>query len=121
MARDDTGPLPELVSNKNFSETNGKYYVTTAISYTNGMPHLGHAYEAISADVLARWNRIYGRKVFSMTGTDEHGQKIAATAEKLGVQPIDICDKYVFLFFCCIEIQIRRVAVHSMINFRVES
>ena len=83
VARDDTGPLPDLIGNSNLPgcESRGRYYVTTAISYTNGLPHIGHAYESLTADVLARWNRVYGRRVFSMTGTDEHGQKIANAAE----------------------------------------
>lgn len=71
-----------------------KFYITTAINYTNGDPHMGHAYEAISADVIARYHRLYGRDVFFLTGTDEHGQKIANRAETEGVKPIDICDKY---------------------------
>jgi len=96
VKRDDTGPLPELLSNSNFPgcEGRGKFYVTTAISYTNGMPHIGHAYESLTADVLARWNRVWGRRTFYMTGTDEHGQKIANTAAAQGLQPIDICNKY---------------------------
>jgi hypothetical protein len=95
VVRDDTGPLPELAGNKNFEgcEKRGKYYITTAISYSNGMPHIGHAYESLSMDVIARWHRMYGRRVFAMTGTDEHGQKIANGAEAQGLQPIDICDK----------------------------
>ncbi len=56
-----------------------KFYITTAISYTNGVPHIGHAYEAIVSDVIARYHRIYGREVFFLTGTDEHGQKVAYT------------------------------------------
>jgi glutathione S-transferase len=75
-----------------------KYYITTAINYTNGNPHMGHAYEAVTSDIIARWHRQYGRKVFYMTGTDEHGQKIAETAEREGVKPIDICDKYAGAF-----------------------
>ena len=71
-----------------------KFYLTTAINYTNGPPHVGHAYEAITSDVISRYHRVYGRQVFFLTGTDEHGQKIADTAEKAGVKPIDICDKY---------------------------
>jgi methionyl-tRNA synthetase len=59
-------------------------YLTTAISYTNGPPHIGHAYEAISADIIARYHRLVGRPVYFLTGTDEHGQKIAKTAESLG-------------------------------------
>mmetsp|Transcript_52369 Transcript_52369/g.84751 ORF Transcript_52369/g.84751 Transcript_52369/m.84751 type:complete len:899 (+) Transcript_52369:23-2719(+) len=75
-----------------------KFYITTAINYTNGHPHMGHAYEAVTSDIVARWHRAYGRQVFYMTGTDEHGQKIAETAEREGVTPIDICDKYAAAF-----------------------
>ena len=67
-------------------------YLTTAINYTNGKPHLGHAYEAIVADCLARWYRNNGTNVFFLTGTDEHGQKIAETAAKQGLTPIQLCD-----------------------------
>ena len=49
------------------------YYLTTAISYPNGKPHIGHAYETIAADVIARWQRLKGREVRFQTGTDEHG------------------------------------------------
>ena len=76
----------------------GKYYVTTAINYTNGYPHMGHAYEGLSADVIGRYHRMYGRDTYYLTGTDEHGQKIAKTAEREGVSPIDICDKYATAF-----------------------
>lgn len=86
-----------LVGDKSFApeaRIDGRFYVTTAIAYTNGAPHIGHAYEFLTTDVLARWHRVWGRDVFFLTGTDEHGQKIANTAEKLGLQPIDICDRY---------------------------
>jgi methionyl-tRNA synthetase len=53
-----------------------KFYITTAISYVNGAPHLGHAYEAISTDVIARFKRLDGFDVHFLTGTDEHGQKV---------------------------------------------
>ncbi|CAM9910395.1 unnamed protein product, partial [Hapterophycus canaliculatus] len=59
-----------------------------------GDPHIGHAYEAITSDVLSRYQRMAGKRVFFQTGSDEHGQKIANTAKALGVEPIDICDKY---------------------------
>ncbi|CAM9158865.1 unnamed protein product [Ectocarpus sp. 8 AP-2014] len=71
-----------------------RFYLTTAINYTNGEPHIGHAYEAITSDVLSRYQRMSGKRVIFQTGSDEHGQKIANTAAKLGLQPIDICDKY---------------------------
>lgn len=70
------------------------FYLTTAINYANGSPHIGHAYEAIVADIIARYHRIYGRKVYFLTGTDEHGQKIAQTAASQGLSPIQLCDKY---------------------------
>ncbi|MDD5253575.1 MAG: methionine--tRNA ligase [Candidatus Nanoarchaeia archaeon] len=59
-----------------------KYYITTAIDYVNAKPHIGHAYEKIIADVLARWNRIKGKDVFYLTGTDENAQKNAQAAEE---------------------------------------
>ena len=59
-----------------------KFYVTTAIDYVNAKPHIGHAYQKIIADVLARWHKLRGDKVFFLTGTDEHGQKIAKSAEE---------------------------------------
>ncbi len=61
------------------------FYVTTPIYYVNGLPHIGHAYTTIVADVLARWHRLMGREVFFLTGTDEHGQKVLQTAEKRGM------------------------------------
>jgi len=69
------------------------YYITTAISYVNGSPHLGHAYEAILTDVVARFKRLDGYDVFFLTGTDEHGEKVASTAEKNGMAPRAFCDK----------------------------
>ena len=61
------------------------FYLTTAIDYVNASPHLGHAYEKICADVIARWNRIMGRKVFFLTGTDENAPKNAQAAKKLNI------------------------------------
>ena len=72
--------------------TKPAYYLTTAISYVNGPPHLGHAYEAISTDVLARFKRLDGYDVMFLTGTDEHGQKVAKTAEAAGKSPRDFCN-----------------------------
>jgi methionyl-tRNA synthetase len=59
---------------------------------------MGHAYEAITADVLARYHRAYGRQVLFMTGADEHGQKIAETAALRGVAPIELCNEFVSKF-----------------------
>jgi len=58
------------------------FYITTAISYVNDIPHLGHAYEAVAADTLARYKRLKGYEVFFLTGTDEHGNKIVQTAKE---------------------------------------
>ena len=63
------------------SRRGNTYYITTAIAYPNGVPHIGHAYEAIATDALARFARLDGKDVFFLTGTDEHGQKMAQTAE----------------------------------------
>ncbi|GLK55154.1 methionyl-tRNA synthetase [Methylopila capsulata] len=65
------------------------YYVTTAIAYPNGVPHIGHVYEAIATDAIARFHRLDGRDVRFLTGTDEHGLKMAQTAAREGVAPID--------------------------------
>lgn len=75
-----------------------KYYLTTAIAYTNGFPHIGHAYEFLSSDIIVRYNRVLGKNTFFLTGTDEHGQKVAASAEKNGLTPLEHCNKYVDSF-----------------------
>lgn len=64
-----------------------KFFITTAIDYTNGAPHIGHAYEKVLADVLARYHRLKGDEVFFLTGVDQHGQKVQQSAEKQGVGP----------------------------------
>lgn len=69
-----------------------KFFLTTAIDYVNGKPHIGHAYEKIMADVIARHRRQRNNDVYFLTGTDEHGIKIQKTAEKEGRFPIEICD-----------------------------
>jgi methionyl-tRNA synthetase len=69
------------------------FYITTAISYPNGKPHIGHAYEAIAADVIARFQRLTGRPVRFQTGTDEHGLKMARKAEEQGRTPRDLADE----------------------------
>jgi methionyl-tRNA synthetase len=66
--------------------------------YTNGRPHIGHAYEVIATDVLARYHRVSGKDVFFLTGTDEHGQKVAESAEKENLKPIEMCDNIVKIF-----------------------
>ena len=62
-----------------------RFYITTAISYPNGKPHIGHAYELIATDAIARFKRLDGKDVYFLTGTDEHGQKMLQTAEKEGL------------------------------------
>jgi methionyl-tRNA synthetase len=63
------------------------FYITTAIDYTNSPPHIGHAYEKVLADVIARYHRLKGEKVFFLTGVDQHGQKVQQSAAKAGVPP----------------------------------
>jgi methionyl-tRNA synthetase len=74
------------------------FYITTAISYPNGPPHIGHAYEAIAADVIARFQRSQGRDVRFQTGTDEHGLKMTQAARADGVEPRTFADKMSCLF-----------------------
>jgi methionyl-tRNA synthetase len=69
------------------------FYITTAIAYVNGQPHLGHAYEEIATDVLARHMRQRGEDVFFLTGTDEHGEPVADAAKAQGVEPQDLADR----------------------------
>ncbi|MEA3208171.1 MAG: methionyl-tRNA synthetase [Chthoniobacter sp.] len=68
------------------------FFLTTAIDYTNGAPHIGHAYEKVLADVLARYHRLKGDEVFFLTGVDQHGQKVQQSAEKQGVPPQQFVD-----------------------------
>lgn len=76
------------------AETKQGYYITTAINYTNGPAHMGHAYEAATSDVIARCERLKGtHPVYFVTGADEHGQKIANTAADQGKAPIEICNQ----------------------------
>lgn len=70
-----------------------KFYITTAISYPNGTPHVGHAYEAIATDAIARFERLDGKDVFFLTGTDEHGLKMKQTAQKEGISPRALADR----------------------------
>ncbi len=68
------------------------FYITTAISYPNGAPHIGHAYEAIATDAIARFKRLDGHKVFFLTGTDEHGNKMLQTAKDQGISVVELAD-----------------------------
>lgn len=86
-----------------------RYFVTTAISYPNGRPHIGHAYEVIATDWLARFARLDGRDTYFMTGTDEHGLKIAQAARKEGVTPQAFVDAMVQHFVAmCDKLNISR-------------
>ncbi|WP_129792419.1 methionine--tRNA ligase [Sphingosinicella sp. CPCC 101087] len=69
------------------------FYITTAISYPNGRPHIGHAYEAIATDAIARFQRMRGRDVFFLTGTDEHGLKMAQAARERGTSPAEFAEQ----------------------------
>jgi methionyl-tRNA synthetase len=69
------------------------FYITTAIDYVNGSPHLGHAYEKVLTDVIARFRRLMGDRVFFLTGVDEHGQKVQQSAKKRGIPPQQFCDE----------------------------
>lgn len=72
-----------------------KFYVTTPIYYLNDIPHIGHAYTTVVADVLARWNLLLGKDVFFLTGTDDHGKKVAESAEKAGKEPKEFVDSLI--------------------------
>jgi len=70
-----------------------KFYITTPIYYINDVPHIGHTCTTVAADIIARLHRQLGEEVFFLTGTDEHGQKVAEVAQKEGLSPKDYCDK----------------------------
>jgi methionyl-tRNA synthetase len=74
------------------------YYITTAIAYPNGTPHIGHAYEAIATDALARFQRLDGKDVFFLTGTDEHGQKMMQTAELEKLSTLEVATRNALRF-----------------------
>ncbi len=75
-----------------------KFYITTPIFYPNGVPHIGHAYTMLATDVMARFQRLDGRRVFHLTGTDEHGQKMQQTALKEGIGPQELADRNSAIF-----------------------
>jgi len=64
-----------------------KFYITTAIDYVNAEPHIGHAFEKVLADAISRWNKLQGKEVFFLTGTDENAQKNAEAAKKKKKSP----------------------------------
>jgi methionyl-tRNA synthetase len=75
-----------------------KFYITTAIAYPNGAPHVGHAYEEIATDAIARFMRLDGHDVYFLTGTDEHGIKMKQTAAREGIEPLALADRNTALF-----------------------
>ena len=85
----------KLFNNESRDDSNmsKSFYITTPIYYVNASPHIGHAYTTIVADVLARYHRMIGDKTFFVTGTDEHGDKIAEAAQKAGITPKEYADK----------------------------
>ncbi|HEY3902151.1 MAG TPA: methionine--tRNA ligase [Chthoniobacter sp.] len=87
------------------------FFITTAIDYTNGAPHIGHAYEKVLADVLARYHRLKGDDVFFLTGVDQHGQKVQQSAEKQGIPPQQFVDGVTAKF----------VALWEKLNVRYDS
>jgi methionyl-tRNA synthetase len=74
------------------------FYITTPIYYVNDVPHIGHAYTTVAADVLARYKRLLGHEVFLLTGTDEHGQKVQQAADKRGIPPLQHANELVVRF-----------------------
>jgi methionyl-tRNA synthetase len=80
-----------------------RYYITTAIAYPNGPPHIGHAYEVIATDAIARFMRLDGYDVFFLTGTDEHGQKIQQAAVREGITAKELVDRNVVHFRAMVE------------------
>ncbi|MGE0613595.1 MAG: methionine--tRNA ligase, partial [Hyphomicrobiales bacterium] len=79
------------------------FYITTAISYPNGQPHIGHAYEAIATDAFARFKRLDGHDVYFLTGTDEHGIKMLQTARGQDITPRELADRNTQLFQRMVE------------------
>src|SRR5262245_12197611 len=80
-----------------------RYYITTAIPYANGAPHIGHAYEAVTTDVIARFMRLDGYDVFFLTGADEHGIKVLQTAAKEGLTAQQLVARTVPQFRAMVE------------------
>jgi methionyl-tRNA synthetase len=92
-----TKPAPPVASLPT-TETRKSFYITTAIAYPNGVPHIGHAYEAIATDALARFQRLDGKDVFFLTGTDEHGLKMIQTAELEKLPTLEVATRNALRF-----------------------
>jgi methionyl-tRNA synthetase len=91
-AKADTAKVATVANPPPASERNS-FYITTAIAYPNGVPHIGHAYEAIATDALARFQRLDGKDVFFLTGTDEHGLKMIQTAEAEKLSTMEVATR----------------------------
>ena len=83
---------------KENNQSKKTFYITTPIYYVNDVPHIGHAYTTIAADIMARYKKLSGYDVLFSTGTDEHGQKIVSSAEKVNLTPLELADKVVLKF-----------------------
>lgn len=93
MASEETEE--EISSKDGARQMKRTFYVTTPIYYVNDVPHIGHAYTTVAADILARYNRLKGSDVFFLTGTDEHGQKVEKAAQEKGNTPLEHADAMV--------------------------
>jgi methionyl-tRNA synthetase len=107
MPRPVASPYLSSVLRRLSSETKmavqPRFYITTAISYPNGPPHIGHAYEAIATDAIARFMRLDGYDVHFLTGTDEHGIKMLQTANREGILPRELAERNVLRFRAMVE------------------
>jgi methionyl-tRNA synthetase len=86
-------PQPRTTASAPAAARGNIFYITTAIAYPNGQPHIGHAYEAIATDAIARFQRLDGKDVFFLTGTDEHGLKMIQTAQNEGLSPSELATR----------------------------
>ncbi len=92
-AAQDSVPQPAAAPAQADNAARNTFYITTAIAYPNGQPHIGHAYEAIATDAIARFARLDGKDVFFLTGTDEHGLKMVQTAQNEGLSPAELATR----------------------------
>jgi methionyl-tRNA synthetase len=87
MKKTNLKTTKKIVQKTNIKKTKPTFYITTAIHYSSGLPHIGHAYENVLTDVIARCKRLLGFDVYFLTGLDEHGQKIYEVAQKNNLPP----------------------------------
>lgn len=93
-----------------------RYYLTTAIDYVNSRPHLGTAYEKITADVIARYHRLRGDDTWFLMGNDEHSQNVYRRATEAGKDPLVYCDEMAHVLFCIFQMPSLRFPVKSTIH-----